>query len=63
MMNLLIVLLLSISNYCHANPDKYGNPRTQRAEQSSYDGNPRTQRAEQSSYDDKALGAEARACA
>ncbi|MDO8430094.1 MAG: hypothetical protein Q7S73_01890 [bacterium] len=28
-----------------------GNPRTQRAEQSSYDGNPRTQRAEQSSYD------------
>ena len=30
-----------------------GNPRTQRAEQSSYDGNPRTQRAEQSSYDDK----------
>jgi len=28
-----------------------GNPRTQKAEQSSYDGNPRTQRAEQSSYD------------
>ncbi|MBI3684815.1 tRNA 2-thiouridine(34) synthase MnmA [Candidatus Azambacteria bacterium] len=32
-----------------------GNPRTQRAEQSSYDGNPRTQRAEQSSYDDDAV--------
>src|SRR3989344_438643 len=27
------------------------NPRTLRAEQSSYDGNPRTLRAEQSSYD------------
>lgn len=30
-----------------------GNPRTQRAEQLSYDSNPRTQRAEQSSYDGK----------
>ncbi|MEK7067102.1 MAG: tRNA uracil 4-sulfurtransferase ThiI [Patescibacteria group bacterium] len=28
-----------------------GNPRTQRAEQSSYDGNPRVQRAEQSPHD------------
>ncbi|MEK7148940.1 MAG: class I tRNA ligase family protein, partial [Patescibacteria group bacterium] len=28
-----------------------GNPRTQRAEQSSYDGNPQTWKAEQSSYD------------
>src|SRR3989344_1192370 len=32
-----------------------GNPRTERAEQSSYDGNPRTQGAEQSSYDGKAV--------
>ena len=30
-----------------------GNPRTERAEQSSHDGNPRTERAEQSSYDGK----------
>src|SRR3989338_2551417 len=35
--------------FLHQNYD--GNPRTQRAEQSSHDGNPRTQRAEQSSHD------------
>ncbi|MBI1755432.1 O-antigen ligase family protein [Candidatus Azambacteria bacterium] len=38
-----------------------GNPRTQRAEQSSYDGNPRTQRAEQSSYDGFPLSRDAAA--
>ncbi|MBI1754994.1 DEAD/DEAH box helicase, partial [Candidatus Azambacteria bacterium] len=37
-----------------------GNPRTQKAEQSSYDDNPRTQRAEQSSYDGSAAPEENR---
>src|SRR3990170_4358926 len=40
---------------------KYGNPRTQRAEQSPHDDNPRTRRAEQSSHDGKIAVSGARA--